>query len=502
MSAHNSLLTSRKTSEWLNTARGQPAPEMLFGEFWLEGEMSIMFGEAGSGKSLLAVQIAQAIAGGEAVAPVRGPAKPREVLYFDLELTAKQFEMRYSRERETRDQPGRQFRFSGRFSRVEVDLTAEVPEAFGSLAEFLGAEIERMVRSSKAKVLIVDNINCLKRKYESTREALPLVAALDRIKRRYGLSILVLAHAPRRVGGRPLDISDMPGAKVLSNYADNIFAVGMSRMHPDARYLKQISPGNSARIFGEKSVPTFFLENLYGDFLGFRFRWFATEHQHLALNRDGTDWEVIYRVRSLSDAGLTIREIASKLNRSRSAVHRLLHMLPRPAQNPCVYQQHVREMEEKAKLTAKSEDEQELPSLSKEGWQPDVVDPDDWVVNGIADSGSSSVDPVPDLVSAIEITTPSACEKRTHPPLLRQGGEKGQAEAGHDDVHEHAIETPALERSFNAYGKEIWVESRNEQGKPLVWYHHDRRGRRYKNARNSLGIYVTRAEHKGQNRER
>ncbi len=53
------------------------APGMLFGEFWLEGELSLMFGEAGAGKSVLAVQIAQAIASGEAFAPVCEAARPR-----------------------------------------------------------------------------------------------------------------------------------------------------------------------------------------------------------------------------------------------------------------------------------------------------------------------------------------------------------------------------------------------------------------------------------------
>src|SRR4051812_3528279 len=84
----------RRANEWIRSAKTKPVPKMLFGEFWLEGELAIMFADTGTGKSMLAVQIAEAIARGRAIEPMRMDAAPQPVLYFDFELSEKQFEMR------------------------------------------------------------------------------------------------------------------------------------------------------------------------------------------------------------------------------------------------------------------------------------------------------------------------------------------------------------------------------------------------------------------------
>jgi hypothetical protein len=266
------------------------------------------------------VQIAQAIAAAAGIKPIQGDLKPRRVLYFDLELTAKQFEMRYARENEAGERMGQHFEFSGRFSRVEVDLTAEVPEEYGSLAAYLGDAIEQTVQDTGAKVLIVDNISCLKRKYGSLREALPLMDALNRMKRRYGMSILVLAHTARRSTKPPDRYRRHARCECVIELRRQRLCRGTSRMYSRARYIKQINPRSTERIFSDAAVPTFFLENVSRDFLGFRFLWFAAEREQMAACRDRNDWETIYRVRRLSDNGMSVRDIASTLNRSKSAI--------------------------------------------------------------------------------------------------------------------------------------------------------------------------------------
>ena len=45
-------------------AGGVTPPRPLFGEFWREGELALLFGAAGTGKSLLAVQLAESLARG------------------------------------------------------------------------------------------------------------------------------------------------------------------------------------------------------------------------------------------------------------------------------------------------------------------------------------------------------------------------------------------------------------------------------------------------------
>jgi len=106
-------------------AAGVKPPRPLFGEFWREGELALLFGAAGTGKSLLAVQLAESLARGRRFEGLDGPAKPLSVLYVDLVLSDAQFVMRYSRD--TRGGARRGYRFSARFFRDRRPMTSRWP---------------------------------------------------------------------------------------------------------------------------------------------------------------------------------------------------------------------------------------------------------------------------------------------------------------------------------------------------------------------------------------
>src|ERR1700744_3582725 len=90
------LFTIRTANRWLKEANQRPVPKMLFGKLWYEGELCILFADSNLGKSILAMQIANAISTGESMKPFTYEAEAQPVLYFDFELTEKQFEARYS----------------------------------------------------------------------------------------------------------------------------------------------------------------------------------------------------------------------------------------------------------------------------------------------------------------------------------------------------------------------------------------------------------------------
>ena len=122
------------------TARARP----LFGDLWLEGELSVMFAEAGCGKSLLAMQIADGIARGAALKPLDTPARRQKVIYVDLESPPEQIRARYSYDDESRR--SRPYKFP-------VNLTYSGQGGAGNAGI---ADIERMVTTNGAKVLIID----------------------------------------------------------------------------------------------------------------------------------------------------------------------------------------------------------------------------------------------------------------------------------------------------------------------------------------------------------
>ncbi len=86
------LLTIRSANTWLQQANKRAIPKMLFGKFWYQGELCILFADSNLGKSILAVQIADAISIGNSAEPFECEAGSQPVLYCDFELSEKQFE--------------------------------------------------------------------------------------------------------------------------------------------------------------------------------------------------------------------------------------------------------------------------------------------------------------------------------------------------------------------------------------------------------------------------
>ena len=90
------LFTVKTASRWIEQAKTRPIPQMLFGEFWFEGELCILFADTNLGKSILAVQMGNSISKGEQIRGFKLETPKQQILYFDFELSDKQFENRYS----------------------------------------------------------------------------------------------------------------------------------------------------------------------------------------------------------------------------------------------------------------------------------------------------------------------------------------------------------------------------------------------------------------------
>src|SRR5688572_29927954 len=90
------ILMLRRVNECISGLGDCSGGEQLFDGFWREGELALMLGPAGAGKSVLAVQIADALARGCGMEGFQMPAGRRKVLYVDLAFSDRQFGERYS----------------------------------------------------------------------------------------------------------------------------------------------------------------------------------------------------------------------------------------------------------------------------------------------------------------------------------------------------------------------------------------------------------------------
>ncbi len=87
---------ARRVNDCFINSKDFMPPGMLFGDFWRQGELTLFFGAAGTGKSVLAMQIADSIARGRGIEAFQMEAKRQKVLYIDLALSDTQIQMRYS----------------------------------------------------------------------------------------------------------------------------------------------------------------------------------------------------------------------------------------------------------------------------------------------------------------------------------------------------------------------------------------------------------------------
>ena len=101
---HAGLLSIKAANEWIQDSLKRPDPQMYFNNLIVQYENTVIFAASNVGKSILATQIAEDI------------AKTEKVLYVDLELSSKQFQMRY-----TDSSTRKVHKFPANFTRAEID---------------------------------------------------------------------------------------------------------------------------------------------------------------------------------------------------------------------------------------------------------------------------------------------------------------------------------------------------------------------------------------------
>jgi len=314
---NDDVLMVRRADHWIAQASERAVPLQLFGKFWHQGEVCILFADSNLGKSIVAVQIADAISKGTGKYPfdVEAPAQP--VLYCDFELTDKQFEARYSVDYQNH------YSFGNNFYRAELNPDIELPDGFNDFDDYLIYSLERSVLQTGARVLVIDNLTYLRSETERAKDALPLMKQLKVLKNKYELSILVLAHTPKRDLTQAITRNDLQGSKMLMNFCDSAFTIGESKTEANMRYLKQIKQRNTEQVYGEANVCLCQIGKPY-NFLKYEFVSFGKEWEQLTRQTDVDHEAMVQAAVDLSQQGLSLREIGRQLGVSFQKADRLL----------------------------------------------------------------------------------------------------------------------------------------------------------------------------------
>ncbi|MEQ1605156.1 MAG: AAA family ATPase [Pyrinomonadaceae bacterium] len=278
-------------------------PTYLFDTFWREGEVALLFGEHGIGKSFMAVSIAEALARGRPFDGLSMPETRRNVLYVDLVLSDAQFGYRYSCE-------GRNGRRTYRFS---ANFYRDSPREGQSLIEWLRVVIER----EKINVVIIDDLSVVSRTEDGTQQALELIRELRGMVRRFGISALVLADSHPYVHNRETAERDLRRRRVLCAHADSVFALSAIGAGSIWRQLVQTRTQGDDIEWPRTSPAHFKIRSHDGGFVGLDF---------VEVELSEEERQLICRIKEMRDGGamlMPFRAIGDDLGISKSKAARL-----------------------------------------------------------------------------------------------------------------------------------------------------------------------------------
>ena len=302
MSERIGIFTVKTANRTIREAALRPNPDALWLTLWYEGEVCCLFSDSNLGKSIYAVQIATSI------------AKKQKVLYFDFELSDKQFQLRYSDEANNLNQ------FPDNLYRVEINRDSLDAVNF---EEAVIGNIEQTAIKLGAKVLIIDNLTYLCVASEKGDAAGTLMLRLMALKRKYGLSMLILAHTPKRCLSNPITQNDLAGSKKLYNFFDSVFAIGKSAKNSSVRYIKQLKVRYGNYTYDADNVIVCVLEKV-GTFLQFVDIGYAVEKEHLKEPSEKDSTQEKETIKRMVAEGKTYRVIASELGVTLGKVQRAL----------------------------------------------------------------------------------------------------------------------------------------------------------------------------------
>lgn len=229
---------------WMDDAETLPDVTYLYHRVFVKGEVTALFAPTNAGKTIFSYQMADACA-----------HEGYRVLYIDCEMTLQTLKTRYFD-----SASGARHIFSPNLIRAELCselLTSDNPQ------DIIFRSIEKAC-SDGFQIIFVDNISFLCADMEKSQTAGGLMAKICGLRKEYDVTILIVAHTPKRKGDEPMTSYSMFGSSMLAAFFDAIIAIGISVTHPEVRYLKTCKFRSGPYPYPADKVALYHIEQVDG----------------------------------------------------------------------------------------------------------------------------------------------------------------------------------------------------------------------------------------------
>lgn len=336
------ILEVKTCNKWVSDSKEEPDPETHCDGTIVEGENTVVFASSNVGKSIFCTQMAEEI------------ALKHKVLYIDCELSSKQFQMRY-----TNKETGSVHLFPENFLRAEID-----PELIvgNDLEEAILQSIQQAANDG-IRHFFVDNITFLCNDSEKGLTAGEFMMKLIKLKRKYHLTIVVIAHTPKRDRRQPITQNDLAGSAKLINFFDAGIAIGVSAKDENLRYVIQVKVRTGSYTLPSSHVAIYRQEHV-DNYTKFVFEGYDDEKNHLREKNLFTDMEDLQELVNLKAQGLSVRQIVEETGFKQTTVFRKLKKAEKmgiqPSEPPSDSNQAVRSVPD-AEQSEQEPDDARLP---------------------------------------------------------------------------------------------------------------------------------------------
>lgn len=293
----------RRLNDWMDEAEVLPDVTFLYHRMLCKGEVTAIFAPTNAGKTIFTYQVADAIA-----------HAGYRTLYIDCEMTLQSLRTRYF----DTDGTSRHV-FSYNLDRAEL------------CAELLGADNPQDLiyksmedaATSGFQVIVVDNISFLCADMEKSQAAGAIMARICALRKKYDLTIIIVAHTPKRKGDEPLSSYSMFGSSMLAAFFDAIIGIGISVSDPTIRYVKTCKFRSGDYPYPADKVALYRIKQTDG-FTHFDYVGVGVEADHLKPQYipDDDNLEEIGQVLLLREQNKSLRAIAEELGITLSKVQR------------------------------------------------------------------------------------------------------------------------------------------------------------------------------------
>ena len=242
---YKSPFKTQSFKQLIEDSKNELPPRKLIGDLIYENEQTILFSATALGKTILATQIALAVAKGEDLdlggnLVLKNEVGSMKTIFFDFELSNAQLRNRMG----NKIIPDNLF-----LSKVDRgEVLSGSPEKIFNL-------IKQEAETVQAKFIIIDNISKIGNELEKSENAKTFMEALFKLVRHEGYTILIISHTPKINRADPIDSNKISGSSKIGQLADAIIGINEVNSDEDNKvYIKQIKTRNGTALYGKGNV--------------------------------------------------------------------------------------------------------------------------------------------------------------------------------------------------------------------------------------------------------